>query len=256
MHLLSLHCWPLSISYFLHRCTSRTPQQLSLALADARAHNYALGAKLVRGAYHPHEIAAHEAALAFDRAHGVEDSSFERAATIQNRPSLSISPDIEPPVWTEKRDTDERYNACVKVLIEAIKEDVLKSEERSWKNTETSPSATGEISSGLSYVRGWIHGTAGVGASSADTNFKVHEQSASVDVTPRIGVLFGTHNWDSCSLILKELLRNGLAVEEFVVPDSNSTGRIKVGQEVVERVAIGQLYGLFLLEIFKWPEIS
>ncbi|KAH9487282.1 Proline dehydrogenase 1, mitochondrial [Psilocybe cubensis] len=223
----------------------RTPQQLSLALADARAHNYALGVKLVRGAYHPHEISAHEAALEFDRAHGAADSSFDRVATMQRRPSLSISPDIEPPVWTEKRDTDERYNACVKVLIEAIKEDVTRSKKRRPSNaTDAQLTTMGDISSNFSYLRGRIYSIVGAGSSPVYSISKEEQRTTSMNATPRIGVLFGTHNWDSCALILKELVRNGLGVEEDSGSVSESIGRITVQEEVVERVAIGQLYGM------------
>ncbi|KAJ3738423.1 FAD-linked oxidoreductase [Lentinula detonsa] len=68
----------------------RTPLHLAQSYRDAQANNYKLGVKLIRGAYHPHEVLAHEAV----RLHGQR--------------SLSISPDELPPVWTTKSETD-RY---------------------------------------------------------------------------------------------------------------------------------------------------
>jgi len=53
---------------------------------------------------------------------------------------------------------------------------------------------------------------------------------------PSVGVLFGTHNWDSCRLVLDELVKSDLATkgeEDLVV----------LGDEVTERLTIGQLYG-------------
>ncbi|KAG6867968.1 hypothetical protein C0993_008929 [Termitomyces sp. T159_Od127] len=159
-----------------------TPALLAQALADAKAGGYALGVKLVRGAYHPHEVAAHKARVA-------------------RAPSLLLSSSSEPEeeeepegahVWLAKRETDACYDACVRVLVRAVREDVRAS--------------------------------AGAGGDAR---------------APRLGVLFGTHNWASCDVILGELVRSGLAArggaggELVVVPD-----------EVAERVAIGQLYGM------------
>ncbi len=49
-------------------------------------------------------------------------------------------------------------------------------------------------------------------------------------------MLFGTHNWESAGLIVDELVRQGLAVQE-------EGGVVSVGDEVAERVTLGQLYG-------------
>lgn len=202
---------------------------LALALADARANNYALGVKLVRGAYHPHEIAAH-GAVAYDA-----------------RPSMSISPDFEPPVWTEKRDTDEAYNGCLKLLIKAVKGDVERCEKAVGHYT---------VVEKISDVaqKGWFGLFTSGGAGNADINEK--ERAAKADKKPkttttlpppRIGVLFGTHNWTSCGLILKNLVDTGLAVtsdgREFK-PEAPEV--VKISDEAVERIAIGQLYGAFV----------
>ncbi|KAF9482380.1 FAD-linked oxidoreductase [Pholiota conissans] len=172
----------------------RTPEQLALAIEDSRKHHYSLGVKLVRGAYHPHELEAHS-----------------------SKSSLSISPDAEPPVWREKRDTDYNYNWCVKMLAKAVKEDVDRS--------------AGKSTLGGVDKLGWVDWVRGV---------KAKPVVGEVAASPSIGVLFGTHNWDSCALILKELVRNGLAVED----GERIEDGIKVGDETVERVAIGQLYGM------------
>ncbi|KAH9939019.1 FAD-linked oxidoreductase [Epithele typhae] len=84
----------------------RTPEYLVQSIAAARREGYALGVKLVRGAYHPHEVAAHPAA---GEAHAL---------------SLSISPEPAPPVWTAKAETDARYDAGVRALVRAVRADV------------------------------------------------------------------------------------------------------------------------------------
>ncbi|KAI0638877.1 FAD-linked oxidoreductase-like protein [Trametes polyzona] len=156
----------------------RTPEHLALSIAAARKGGYALGVKLVRGAYHPHELVAHSSTSA------TADASL---ASPNTSTSLSISPEPVPPVWTSKADTDARYNACVRALVAEVKEDVRQ---------------------------------AGPGLR-----------------PPSIGVLFGTHNWESAGLIVEELVRQGLAVRE-------EGGAVRVGDEVAERVTVGQLYGM------------
>ena len=207
---------------------NRTPAHLALALADARANNYALGVKLVRGAYHPHEIAAHKA-MAYD-----------------GRPLISISPDVEPPVWMEKRETDEAYNGCLKVLIKAVKEDVERCEKAVG---HTVVEKISDVSN-----KGWF-GLFSI-SRAGNTDIKKNERAAKADKKPKktttalppasIGVLFGTHNWTSCGLILKNLVDAGLAVtsdgREFK-PEAAEV--VKISDEAVERIAIGQLYGAF-----------
>ncbi|KLO17621.1 FAD-linked oxidoreductase [Schizopora paradoxa] len=138
------------------------------SIADAQAGNYALGVKLVRGAYHTQEISSHH-----------QQSGGK---------SLSISPEAEPPVYLQKSDTDFCYNECVRLLISRVREDVVASQRKS----SNSP--------------------------------------------PTLGLLFGSHNVDSCNLVLDELVRNGLAE----VKD----GIIHVPETVAERVTIAQLYGM------------
>ncbi|KAH6917734.1 proline dehydrogenase [Coprinopsis sp. MPI-PUGE-AT-0042] len=146
----------------------RTPSQIAYHLQDAKRNHYALGVKLVRGAYHGYEIAAHEA--------------------VQKKGSLSISPDPLPPVWSEKRESDESYNGCVRRLIREVREDVQREEKEG---------------------RG-----------------------------QGVAVLFGTHNRESCELIVDELVENGLG--EAVAGGT----RVWVRPEVTERVTIAQLYGM------------
>ncbi|KJA21919.1 hypothetical protein HYPSUDRAFT_202614 [Hypholoma sublateritium FD-334 SS-4] len=193
--------------YSTHQCyLRRTPAQLALAIEDSRTYNYALGVKLVRGAYHPHELDAHSAASAA-------------------RPSPSISPDAEPPVWREKRDTDYTYNECVRMLFGAIREDV---------HGSGAVDAAAAAKPADAAPRGWSSWVWGAGAQVAPAY-----ASPTASSTPRIGVLFGTHNWDSCALILKELVRNGLAID-----DPQVEGGIKVSGAAMDRVSIGQLYGM------------
>ncbi|KIJ60119.1 hypothetical protein HYDPIDRAFT_32541 [Hydnomerulius pinastri MD-312] len=154
----------------------RTPTHLAHSLTLAREKGYALGVKLVRGAYHPHELAAH--------------------ATISPTSSstpLSISPEPYPPVHPSKPDTDACYNECAAVLVRAIADDVL-----------SSPTSSPR--------------------------------------PPRIGVLFGTHNWTSSELVLGELVKNGLAREEGAEGDRKGT--LTIPPQVAERFTFGQLYGM------------
>ncbi|KAH9949482.1 FAD-linked oxidoreductase [Amylocystis lapponica] len=87
----SMNAQPLVYATFqayLHR----NPEYLAQSLEAAHAGGYALGVKLVRGAYHPHELAAHASAT-------------------------SISTDAVPPVWLSKPETDACYDACAALLV-------------------------------------------------------------------------------------------------------------------------------------------
>ncbi|KAG7090579.1 hypothetical protein E1B28_009686 [Marasmius oreades] len=148
----------------------RTPAYLEEAFKDAQMHNYSLGVKLVRGAYHPHEVAA------------LKEKK-------KGKLSFSITPESQPPVWSTKDETDRCYDGCLKKLIVGIKDDIQ-----------------------------------------------------SNGPQPMLGVLFGTHNWSSSRLILSELVRNGVAREERV--EGEREGVVVVGNEVTERVTLGQLYGM------------
>lgn len=144
----------------------RTQSYLEQSFKDAKAGNYSLGVKLVRGAYHPRETIAHQ---------------FHQSGKL----SLSISSEPLPPVWAEKRETDKCYNACAKMLIEELKEDL-------GRKAQT------------------------------------------------MGILFGTHNWTSCELILKELAETGLAKRV----EGEGEEVMSLGDEVTERLTIGQLFGM------------
>lgn len=152
----------------------------------AKEGGYSFGVKLVRGAYHPHETEAH--------------------AT-----RVSISPDTLPPVWPTKRETDECYDACAQVLLDAIAEDIGRSSRRSSAGLFTS----------------WF------GSSSRS------KSGASI---PSIGVLFGTHNWKSCKLILDGLVARGLAKLEGTTVDGEAV--VAIGDDVTERLTLAQLYGM------------
>ena len=145
---------------------------------------------------------------------------------------MSISPDPEPPVWLNKRDTDDSYNSCVSVLVKAVKQDI----DRCAAALTPHVAPVGN--------KGWFAGLFGGSIAKRIANVP---GSKSPLTAPAIGVLFGTHNWDSCALILQELKRNGLAVNDTSrrIPGLSEHPEypIKVGEETVERVAISQLYG-------------
>ncbi|TBU56221.1 FAD-linked oxidoreductase [Dichomitus squalens] len=92
----------------------RTPEYLARSIAMARTEGYALGVKLVRGAYHPHEIEIHKAAT----------NSRAEATTPSGGHDLSISPDNMPPVWLYKDETDSCYDSSVRLLISLLRQDV------------------------------------------------------------------------------------------------------------------------------------
>jgi len=65
---------------------------------------------------------------------------------------------------------------------------------------------------------------------------------------PHIGILFATHNSQSCEKILEGLVREGIAKEE--------NGHVLVGQAAAERCAIGQLFGLLASPSKFSPNVS
>ncbi|PIL30759.1 hypothetical protein GSI_06927 [Ganoderma sinense ZZ0214-1] len=154
----------------------RTPEYLAQSISMARAEGYALGVKLVRGAYHPHEIEIHKAAA----------SSRAEATSPSGSHDLSISPDNMPPVWLFKDETDSCYDSSVRQLVSLIRQDV--------------------------------------------------EQCAKGAPGPAIGAMFGTHNWKSADLVIDELVKQGLATQDFNV--------VNIGEAAMERVAVAQLYGM------------
>ena len=197
----------------------RTPAHVKLALADARKHNYALGVKLVRGAYHPCEVDAfykknaNGSTLSGTQALPFETKSTSFEIKTESKPktsrSLSISQDLEPPVWSKKTETDDAYNECVRVLVGAVRDDISRSQ------------AGIEGEGWLKSLWPWVP--------------KPSTKRAN------IGVLFGTHNWDSCRLVLDELVDAGLATRR------EEGGVASLEEEVVDRVAVAQLYGGFSL---------
>ncbi|KAI6046886.1 FAD-linked oxidoreductase [Pisolithus marmoratus] len=150
-----------------HFTINRTLTHLAHSIALSRKKGYALGVKLVRGAYHPYEIASH----------------------IGSSRTMSISTDHDPPVYTSKVETDTCYNTCISIVMRAIADDVKSSSTQS----------------------------------------------------PRLGVLFGTHNWQSSNLVLQELVKNGLAYEDG---GENEPRTLVVPREVAERCTFAQLYGM------------
>ncbi|KAI0706218.1 FAD-linked oxidoreductase-like protein [Cytidiella melzeri] len=162
----------------------RNTEHLKQSLRAAKKGGYALGVKLVRGAYHPQESQAHSS-------------------------TLSISPENLPPVWPVKAETDDCYNACAQLLLDAIADDIAHtSTTSSWKNL--------------------------IGMRSASAQ--------STESVPKVGVLFGTHNWESSKLILDGLVSRGIAQVEGKTADGEPL--LKINDEVTERLTMAQLYGM------------
>lgn len=148
----------------------RTPPFLDFLIAHAKNHDYALGIKLVRGAYVDTELAAHSRTL--------------------NGSIIPLSPEDKPPTFSSKQETDAAYDRCVSVLV-------------------------GQVAS---------------------------------ESVPKVGVMFGTHNWKSCKLVLDEIVRVGLG-KEVDLPISRGK-KIVVSEQVAKRVCMAQLYGELLCLIF------
>ncbi|EJD04539.1 FAD-linked oxidoreductase [Fomitiporia mediterranea MF3/22] len=181
----------------------RTPEHLAQSLSDAEAGNYALGVKLVRGAYHPFEAVAHKARKFVNS----EDKAVVSSNTGLSSPS--ISPEALPPVWENKEETDACYNACARMLIGRVAAELAEVNARNvgYRNTDSrDESLAGGTSS----------------------------------IIPKLGILFGTHNWGSCELILEALVSEGLAVRKY----EGNTEVIRIADNAAERITLGQLYGM------------
>lgn len=205
----------------------RAPSYLAFFLLDAKNHNYALGVKLVRGAYIEGELEAHSNRQSSLEAVGRNSKPGSTAATSAHM-SMSISPDDVPPVWSIKRETDEVYDDCARVLINEVREDVERSRAMVASNA---PEANGE-------KKPWF-----------DLFQKQQGKGQQMTVqapSPRIAVIFGTHNWKSSQLVLSELVKNRLG--EKVVIEGKTTGEeedfaVRLDEDVVQRVTTSQLYG-------------
>ncbi|TFK67661.1 FAD-linked oxidoreductase [Pluteus cervinus] len=207
----------------------RTPEHLERAIAHSKLHGYSLGVKLVRGAYHPHEMAAH---------------SCRPGSDSRSPNTLSISPDALPPVWDTKDETDRCYNSCLRMLVGAVKVDIDSS-------PSPSPSLSPPAVSSLPGLRAspwyssWFARDMQTSPAALIPPVVTPVHTTNGTGSPRIGVLFGTHNWKSCGLILDELVRSGLAKERSG-PSTSSPGEavVEVTEGVADRIAIGQLYGM------------
>lgn len=176
-----------------------TPEFLKQSFEDAKVHNYALGVKLVRGAYHPHELAAHsDAQRRLLSGPSSEPQPSSPVLALKQLPEL-------PPVWLTKTETDDCYNSCLQILLRAVHNDLQSSK-----------------SSGESSV-------------------------------PRIGILFGTHNWTSSNKILDGLVAEGLATPQPLPFDEKAAPILHIPNDVAERVTLAQLYGMSYLSHLVLP---
>jgi proline dehydrogenase len=135
----------------------RGRSHLVQSLEDAEDGNYALGVKLVRGAYHEQEAASNS--------------------------RVSISPEAEPPVYLTKVQTDASFNECARILVDRISLD------------------------------------------------------ARQNSRPRISALFGTHNMESCRLVISLMEQGGLAKTDQL------NGKLGIPLSTASRIAFGQLFG-------------
>ncbi|KAG9084581.1 hypothetical protein FRC06_003989, partial [Ceratobasidium sp. 370] len=143
----------------------RTPAHIAHALEDSKKYKYALGVKLVRGAYHGQEIAYHQKRLA----------------------AAGSGSDVEdlPAVWLRKDETDRCFNDCARSLV------------------------------------GQVQSTFG----------------SSTSKGTGVGLLFGTHNKESCQHVLNSMVALGLGQKD-------ADGRVAIRAGVEDAICFGQLYGM------------
>ena len=96
------------------------PEYLEQSIIDAKAGNYALGVKLVRGAYHVQENAVYEKHFEAQKKAGGDSGKGKVVTPSKNY----FSEEPNPPVWSTKAETDLCYNTCVKMLIGSVAQDV------------------------------------------------------------------------------------------------------------------------------------
>jgi proline dehydrogenase len=204
----------------------RAPDFLDFLITHARENEYALGVKLVRGAYIDAEVAAHARHKPHAQTTYISNSRSPEVEVVKACRTMghkSISPDQRPPTYPSKEATDAAYDACVRVLVREVAKDVGRA--------RFQPPG-------------------------------VHEK----EIAPSIAVLFGTHNWRSSRLVLDEILRLGLGKEivESGVGERNEVGgdrskdmmktekKIILNEEVRQRICMAQLYGESLVSAFSF----
>ncbi|KAL1714374.1 FAD-linked oxidoreductase-like protein [Schizophyllum commune] len=226
-----------------------TPAHIARAAADAHAGGYSLGVKLVRGAYHPHEVGAWKAA------HDAINNAQNPEANLVAR--MTLVPAAEhPPVWSTKPETDACYDKCVSMLIDLVADDVKSASASSSVISSTIAAPVAGIKRKW-YSLGWGKSEASPPTSSADlpatdltppksASLSTETRTLPTSPQPRIGVLFGTHNWASCAGILGALEKSGLGYKESVSggEGQKADGPLVLDREVTGRVTIGQLYGM------------
>ncbi|KAG8900347.1 hypothetical protein FRB99_006105 [Tulasnella sp. 403] len=157
----------------------RNTMHLLRSLEDAQREGYALGVKLVRGAYHSQE---HKHISPYEPANvSLAQSRIKEAGS--GFPQHQQGP--RPPVWDEKWETDAAYNAAAALMLDLLRR----------------PNSS-------------------------------------------IGVLFGTHNKESCDLIIMGLVARGLANPIDRSGSDNESQRFWVNNQIVNRISFGQLYGM------------
>ena len=187
----------------------RTPAQLAHALRDAKREGYSLGVKLVRGAYHPHEIAHHAKLLDARESHPAAPPT----TVLPRTPSLG-SP---PPVWEQIEHTDATYAACTSMLLDAVASDIASSTKRSW------------------FARGGASAHIGIGVL-----FGTHNAlSAAGVVHGLLGRGLATQQPATAPDIARAVPPLAVAA---LKPDE--VPFVAIGAPVADRVMVGQLYGM------------
>lgn len=163
----------------------RTPAYLASCLDRARENNYALGVKLVRGAYYDQEnmkAGCPAAGLDSDMYH---EQLFAVHRALNRRELPPLDPAVESdgwdsPIWPTKRLTDQSYDGCALALVDLLAADIKHQSQRipaKWsKDGNEAPD--------------W----------------------------PQLSVIFASHNWQTDMKVLRRMVQRGL----LLPPESNT----------------------------------
>ncbi|KAK0553183.1 proline dehydrogenase [Tilletia horrida] len=178
----------------------RTPSFLTMSLERARAHGYALGAKLVRGAYVE-----------------LENKVWKQTA-VDSPPTADPKTEAEraneawgSPVWPSKRHSDECYDACARVLVDEVAND-LRAEQKARRSGSSEEEAR---------------------------KFR------------RTAVVFASHNLQSGlkairRMLDQDLVRHEIPVEASVKGQTSKPAlhNLLIDENLANRIAFGQLFGM------------
>ncbi|KAE8213029.1 hypothetical protein CF327_g3387 [Tilletia walkeri] len=199
----------------------RTPSFLSMSLERARAHGYALGVKLVRGAYVEIENKCWR------------DTVVDPPPTARARTEAELANEAwGSPVWPTKRHSDECYDACARLMVDEVANDWEAEQEARGKPKSDAGRyrrtavifASHNLQSGLKAIRRMVdRGLAYPSSSSTVPGLESSELDAKA--VPNADEILGSR-----------LVKN--------TPGKTSLVDLALAEGVSGRISFGQLYGM------------